>query len=257
MSGFLPDYSRAEISVSPNFGPRRDGQRAGHDHPALYRHGDRAVGRGMAVRSGRARSRRTIWSTRTGRCCRWCERATAPGMPAAARGGADSDINSCSIGIEIANPGHAYGYPDFPAPDRYGDRALPRHCGAACHCARARARAFRCGARPQGRSRRKVSRGRELHAAGVGHYVEPAPIGGGRFLAAGERGEPVEALQSMLALYGYGVDISGRSMRPPKRWSPPSSGTSGPSGSTASPTGRRSTRCTGCWPRCRLTSRKD
>ena len=27
MSGFLPDYSRAEIRVSPNFGPRRDGQR--------------------------------------------------------------------------------------------------------------------------------------------------------------------------------------------------------------------------------------
>ena len=24
------------------------------------------------------------------------------------------DINSCSIGIEIANPGHDHGYPDFP-----------------------------------------------------------------------------------------------------------------------------------------------
>jgi N-acetylmuramoyl-L-alanine amidase len=26
----------------------------------------------------------------------------------------ESDINSCSIGIEIANPGHDFGYPDFP-----------------------------------------------------------------------------------------------------------------------------------------------
>ena len=26
----------------------------------------------------------------------------------------ETDINSCSIGIEIANPGHEYGYPDFP-----------------------------------------------------------------------------------------------------------------------------------------------
>ncbi len=26
-----------------------------------------------------------------------------------------TDINSHSIGIEIANPGHDYGYPDFPA----------------------------------------------------------------------------------------------------------------------------------------------
>lgn len=27
----------------------------------------------------------------------------------------ESDINSCSIGIEIHNPGHGLGYPDFPA----------------------------------------------------------------------------------------------------------------------------------------------
>src|SRR5437667_5287738 len=26
----------------------------------------------------------------------------------------ETDINSCSIGIEIANPGHDHGYPDFP-----------------------------------------------------------------------------------------------------------------------------------------------
>src|SRR5256886_17481608 len=26
----------------------------------------------------------------------------------------NTDINSCSIGIEIANPGHDHGYPDFP-----------------------------------------------------------------------------------------------------------------------------------------------
>src|SRR5690606_7937692 len=48
-----------------------------------------------------------------------------------------------------------------------------------------------------------------LWEEGIGHLVEPAPIGGGRFLAIGDQGEPVEALQSMLALYGYGIDISG------------------------------------------------
>src|SRR6202007_408778 len=26
----------------------------------------------------------------------------------------DTDVNSCSIGIEIVNPGHDHGYPDFP-----------------------------------------------------------------------------------------------------------------------------------------------
>ena len=49
----------------------------------------------------------------------------------------------------------------------------------------------------------------KLSAAGLGHFVAPYPVGGGRFLSGGDRGEPVEALQSMLALYGYDVEISG------------------------------------------------
>src|SRR5690606_33319819 len=48
-----------------------------------------------------------------------------------------------------------------------------------------------------------------LAALGVGHYVTPAPVQGGRFLALGDRGEPVEAFQSMLLLYGYGLEING------------------------------------------------
>ena len=40
----------------------------------------------------------------------------------------ETDVNSCSIGIEIANPGHDYGYHRFPdPPDRRRDRTLPRH----------------------------------------------------------------------------------------------------------------------------------
>ena len=31
---------------------------------------------------------------------------------------AESDINSASIGIEIQNPGHEMGYPEFPEPPR-------------------------------------------------------------------------------------------------------------------------------------------
>src|SRR4029079_1285245 len=48
-----------------------------------------------------------------------------------------------------------------------------------------------------------------LHAAGVGHYVARSRLRAGRCLSAGEHGGAVEELQSMLALYGYGVDISG------------------------------------------------
>ena len=35
-------------------------------------------------------------------------------MPALAFWAGETDINSCSIGIEIVNPGHDWGYPDFP-----------------------------------------------------------------------------------------------------------------------------------------------
>lgn len=48
-----------------------------------------------------------------------------------------------------------------------------------------------------------------LAAIGVGDHVESEPITGGRYLQEGDRGQPVEALQSMLALYGFELDIDG------------------------------------------------
>jgi N-acetylmuramoyl-L-alanine amidase len=50
---------------------------------------------------------------------------------------------------------------------------------------------------------------RRLAEGGVGHWVEPASGGGGRFFSRGESGQPIEALQAMLALYGYGIAIDG------------------------------------------------
>jgi N-acetylmuramoyl-L-alanine amidase len=48
-----------------------------------------------------------------------------------------------------------------------------------------------------------------LHARGIGHYVPPAPITGGRFFALGDEGQPVQALQAMFALYGYAIQVTG------------------------------------------------
>ena len=48
-----------------------------------------------------------------------------------------------------------------------------------------------------------------LAAAGVGHFVDPVPIADGRFFQRGDRGAPVEALQAMLALYGYAIAVTG------------------------------------------------
>jgi N-acetylmuramoyl-L-alanine amidase len=121
-----------------------------------------------------------------------------------------ADINSCSIGIEIHNPGHDGGYPDFPEAQMAAVEALcldivrrhgiePRHVLAHSDVA----------------THRKIDPGEKfdwarLARAGVGHWVKPAPIvPGGAVLAPGDRGEGVRHLQQKLGTYGYGLEIAG------------------------------------------------
>jgi N-acetylmuramoyl-L-alanine amidase len=121
----------------------------------------------------------------------------------------DSRINARSIGIEIVNPGHEFGY--VPFPDKQID-AVIELCGqiVSRHAISARHVLAHSDVAPL----RKQDPGElfpwaRLHEAGLGHYVEPVPLKGGRFFSKGDEGQPVEALQSMLAWYGYGVDVSG------------------------------------------------
>ena len=121
----------------------------------------------------------------------------------------ETDINSRSIGIEIANPGHPGGLPPFPEAqidavialcrDILGRHPIPSHRVLA-HSDVAPGRKLDPGERFPWAS---------LAAAGVGHWVEPCGVAGGRLVARGDRGRPVEALQAMLALYGYGITIDG------------------------------------------------
>lgn len=120
----------------------------------------------------------------------------------------ETDINSHSVGIEIANPGHPT-LPDFPSAQIEAVIALCRDVATRWSIAPERVLAHSDVA-----PIRKIDPGERfpwdrLHAAGVGHWVAPAPIGGGRFFQFGDAGPPVEALQSMLALYGYAVPVSG------------------------------------------------
>ena len=48
-----------------------------------------------------------------------------------------------------------------------------------------------------------------LAKAGIGHWVAEAPMEPGQFLQLGDEGQPVEALQAMFALYGYGIGCTG------------------------------------------------
>ena len=122
----------------------------------------------------------------------------------------EGDINSRSIGIEIQNQGHNGEYTDFPDVQMAAVIGLSRDIVQRHEIA-----AERVLGHSDVAPGRKVDPGEKfdwqaLHEAGIGHWVAPAEIGGGLFMQAGEAGEPVAALQAMLASYGYGLDVSGQ-----------------------------------------------
>lgn len=119
------------------------------------------------------------------------------------------DINSRSIGIEIVNPGHEHGYRAFPAVQIAAVTALSKEIVErwAIPSERVLAHADVAPARKQDPG--ELFPWAELAAAGVGHYVAPAPITGGRYFGRGDQGEPVTAYQSLLAAYGYEVEPGG------------------------------------------------
>lgn len=118
--------------------------------------------------------------------------------------GAD-DINSRSIGIEIHNPGHDGGYPDFPNSQMTAVEALCLDI-ADRHGIEPR----RVLAHSDVAPRRKIDPGEKfdwarLALAGAGHWVEPAEISVGDALELGDSGERVLHLQRRLRTYGYGM----------------------------------------------------
>jgi N-acetylmuramoyl-L-alanine amidase len=121
----------------------------------------------------------------------------------------ETDINSCSIGIEIINRGHDWGYPDFPLRQIAAVIALCRGI-----MLRRNVPPHRVLAHSDVAPERKEDPGEHfpwdrLAAAGVGHHVPAAPIRDGRFFAEGDAGQPIEALQAMFALFGYDIPVTG------------------------------------------------
>lgn len=118
----------------------------------------------------------------------------------------ETDINSCSIGIEIVYPGHEGGLPPFPEPQINAVLRLSRDI-----LERWLIRPDRVLAHSDVAPARKEDPGEMfpwglLHAAGVGHWVPPAPLDE-RPLHSAESG--AAALREMLAAYGYGFAPTG------------------------------------------------
>ena len=120
----------------------------------------------------------------------------------------ESDINSASIGIEIHNPGHEMGYPDFPAAQVAAVIALGRDI-----IERHRIRPERVLAHSDVAPHRKIDPGEKfpwdrLAASGVGHWVPPAPLD---VVALNEADDPAAIASTLARLrdYGYGVEPRG------------------------------------------------
>jgi N-acetylmuramoyl-L-alanine amidase len=132
----------------------------------------------------------------------------------------ERDINSRSIGIEIANHGHAALadpatndctlLPPFPDPQIDALIALCRDILSRHDIPPQRVLGHSDVAPARKADPGEAFPWARLAAAGIGHWIEPEPVGGGHFMSLGDSGEPVEALQAMLALYGYELEISGR-----------------------------------------------
>lgn len=122
----------------------------------------------------------------------------------------DTDINSVSIGIEIQNPGHEHGYPEFPPPQMHAVAALCRDI--------VRRRGIspeRVLAHSDVAPGRKIDPGEKfdwagLARAGVGHWVKPSPLDANGSLSLDADAAAVGEARELLRLYGYGTDACDR-----------------------------------------------
>jgi N-acetylmuramoyl-L-alanine amidase len=122
----------------------------------------------------------------------------------------ETDINSASVGIEIHNPGHELGYPEFPEAQMLALEAL-----CADIIARHRIRPERVLAHSDVAPKRKKDPGEKfpwarLAGKGIGHWVPPvAVLAADPGIARDAAGPLVADVQGMLARYGYGIQPTG------------------------------------------------
>jgi len=211
MSAFPPDsFIVADVVPSPNHDERKDGRRPDMIllHYTGMTTGEAALSR-LCLSDSKVSAHYVVFEDgRIVQCVPEQRRAWHAGVSSWA---GETDINSCSIGIEIVNPGHEFGYRDFPLRQIAAVISLCK----SIITRRGPISADRILAHSDVAPTRKQDPGEKfpwalLSESGIGHWVRPAPLDiAGRALKLGDSGELVTRLQRSLRTYGYGVDETG------------------------------------------------
>jgi N-acetylmuramoyl-L-alanine amidase len=211
MSAFPPDsFIVSEVVPSPNFDERKDGRPPDMIllHYTGMKTGDAALQR-LTVAASKVSSHYVVFEDgRIVECVPEDKRAWHAGESSWA---GETDINSRSIGIEIVNGGHEFGYTDFPLRQIAAVISLCKSIVTR----RGPISADRILAHSDVAPARKQDPGEKfpwglLSESGIGHWVRAAPLElEGTALKPGDRSDAVTRLQRTLRSYGYGLAETG------------------------------------------------
>src|SRR3954453_11214327 len=209
-AAFMPDSSVAsDVIPSPNFGDRNNGRLP--DMILLHYTGmpdaDGAIAKLCAAGSEVSAHYIALEDGGIIQCVPETKRAWHAGVSSWA---GEDDINSCSIGIEIINPGHDWGYPDFPLRQIAAVIALCRGIMLRRNIVPHRLLAHSDVAPARKQDPGEKFPWHSLANSGVGHWVQPAPIVRSEALKLGHISDDVSGLQAALARYGYDVPTHGK-----------------------------------------------
>ena len=207
MEKFVPDSSVvAEVIPSANFGDRNKG--LAPDMIILHYTGmpdvDGAITKLCTAGTEVSAHYVVLEDGRIVQCVSEVKRAWHAGVSSWA---GEDDINSCSIGIEIVNRGHDWGYPEFPLRQIAAVIALCRGI-----MLRRKVPAHRVLGHSDVAPARKKDPGEKfpwhsLANSGVGHWVTPTPVVRGESLMPVTISDVVKSPHQGLALYVYGVPM--------------------------------------------------
>jgi N-acetylmuramoyl-L-alanine amidase len=211
MASFSPDsFLVADVKPSPNQDERKDGRPADMIllHYTGMTSGEAALERLCAAESKVSSHYVVFEDGRIVQCVAEARRAWHAGV---SHWAGETDINSRSIGIEIVNPGHEFGYADFPLRQIAAVISLCKTIVTR----RGPISTERFLAHSDVAPSRKQDPGEKfpwglLSESGIGHWVRPAPLDlDGGALMPGDGGDAVARLQRTLASYGYGIEQTG------------------------------------------------